>query len=94
MEAACRTLGGFNARSACAQRERNAESIFSPGGQRNPLKKLDSDKEIKGNQSFFLGKIWSGLGLALLGFDRFGENLAARSPGAARSRRIRLPNKP
>jgi hypothetical protein len=27
----------------------------SPGGQRNPLKRLKMDKGIKGNQSLFLG---------------------------------------
>jgi hypothetical protein len=31
--------------------EKGAEDFFGPGGQRNPLKTLDSDKEI---QAFFL----------------------------------------
>src|SRR5271168_192251 len=32
-------------------------------------------KEIQGNQSIFLGKMWLELGLAWLGFDRFGIGL-------------------
>jgi hypothetical protein len=51
---------------------------LAPGGQRNPLKTLASDKEIQGNPSLFLGKIWPGLGLALLGFDKFGIGLESR----------------
>jgi hypothetical protein len=48
-----------------------AKNFFCPGGHDNPLKRLIPDKEIKENQSCFLGKIWPRLGLALLGFDRF-----------------------
>jgi hypothetical protein len=36
------------------------------------LKRLISDKGIQGNQSIFLGKMWLELGLAWLGFDKFG----------------------
>jgi hypothetical protein len=48
---------------------------FWPGGQDNPLKRLISDKGIQGNQSIFLGRIWLELGLAWLGFDKFGIGL-------------------
>jgi hypothetical protein len=34
--------------------EGNGKNFFAPGGQRNPLKRLDPDKEIKGNPSPFL----------------------------------------
>jgi hypothetical protein len=38
---------------------------FCPGGRDNPLKRLVSDKEIKGNPSFFpwknLAQAWAGL---------------------------------
>jgi len=37
-----------------ARGEKEAEEIFALGGRRNPLERLDSDKEIKGNQSLFL----------------------------------------
>jgi hypothetical protein len=39
------------------------------------LKRLISDKGIQENPSFFLGKIWRELGLALLGFEKFGIGL-------------------
>jgi hypothetical protein len=42
------------------------------GGSRNPLKRLISAKEIKGNPSLFLCKIWLELGLAWLDFAEFG----------------------
>jgi hypothetical protein len=59
------------------------EKTFSaPGGQRNPLKRLDSDKEIQGNQSLFS---WRNLAWAWPGFARlcwiwgeFGRSVAAR----------------
>jgi hypothetical protein len=44
----------------------------APGGQRNPLKRLISDMEIKGDQSVFLGKIWPRLCPAWLDFEKFG----------------------
>jgi hypothetical protein len=40
---------GFGARG-----DKEAEEILALGGRRNALKRLDSDKEIKGNQSLFL----------------------------------------
>jgi hypothetical protein len=58
--------------------ERSGKRLFCPRGQRNRLKRLVSDKEIQGNPSLFLGKIWPGLGLALLGFDKFGIGLESR----------------
>jgi hypothetical protein len=45
------------------------QRIFPLGGQHNPLKRLISDKENKGNPSLFLGTIWLELGLAWPGFD-------------------------
>jgi hypothetical protein len=48
-----------------------AKNFFCLGGHDNPLKRLIPDKEIKENQSSFLGNIWPGLGLAWLGFDKF-----------------------
>jgi hypothetical protein len=45
------------------------------GGQRNPLKRLDSDKRIQGNQSFFLGLSLARLGWALLDLAKFGVRL-------------------
>jgi hypothetical protein len=50
------------------------KTFLAPGGQRNPLKRLNSDKEMQGNPSLFLGKIWLALALALalLGFEKFG----------------------
>jgi hypothetical protein len=58
--------------------ERSGKRLFCPRGRRNPLKRLASDKEIQRNPSLFLGKIWPGLGLALLGFDKFGTGLESR----------------
>jgi hypothetical protein len=54
-----------------------AEKTFCPRGQRNPLKRLSSDKEIQEKESFFFGKIWVRLGAAWRGFAGFAENLAA-----------------
>ena len=34
--------------------EEDAKEFLRPGGQHNALKRLDSDKEIKGNPSSFL----------------------------------------
>jgi hypothetical protein len=51
------------------------------GGQRNPLKRLVSDKGIKGNQSLFLGKIWLDNGWPLIGFEKLGVDFAGPSPG-------------
>jgi hypothetical protein len=48
-----------------------AKNFFCPGGRDKRLKRLIPDKEFQGNQSPFLGKIWPGLGLAWLGFDKF-----------------------
>jgi hypothetical protein len=45
------------------------------GGQRKSLKRLDSDKEIQGNPSVFLGFIWLGLGWILLDLGEFGFGL-------------------
>jgi hypothetical protein len=59
-------------------RKAAGKDFFCPRGQRNPLKRLVSDKEIQGNPSLFLGKIGPGLGLALLGFDKFGIGLESR----------------
>jgi hypothetical protein len=56
--------------------EERRENFLCLGGHDNPLKRLKTDKGIQGNQSLFLGKIWLKLGLALLGFDKFGGNLA------------------
>src|ERR1700728_690991 len=46
--------------------------IFGLGGQRNPLKSLDSDKRIQGNPSLFLGFLLLRLCLALLSLAKFG----------------------
>jgi hypothetical protein len=48
-----------------------AKNFLCPGGHDKRLKRLIPDKEIKGNPSLFFGKIWSGLGQAWLGFDKF-----------------------
>ena len=47
------------------------KNFFCPGGHDKWLKRLIPDKEIKENQSPFLGKIWPRLGPAWLGFDKF-----------------------
>jgi len=47
----------------------------APRGQRKSLKRLDSDKEIQGNPSVFLGFIWLGLGWILLDLAKFGFGL-------------------
>jgi hypothetical protein len=59
----------------------------APGGQRNSLKRLDSDKERKSKeiQAFFLGSAWPGLCRAWLHLGKFGSGLAAR-----RGRMIKL----
>jgi len=49
------------------------------GGQRNPLKRLISDKGIQGNQSFFSWISLAGLGLALLDLAKFGIGLENQS---------------
>jgi hypothetical protein len=54
---------------ALAQRppagERAEEEFLAPGGQRKPLKRLDSDKGIQGNPSLFslilFARDWPGL---------------------------------
>jgi hypothetical protein len=50
--------------------------FFCPGGQRNALKRLNPDKGIQGNPSFFpwqnlarLGPVWPGLGKFGFGFE-------------------------
>ena len=48
------------------------EKPFSaPGGRDNRLKRVVSDKAIKGNQSLLLGKIWLESACAWPGFDKF-----------------------
>jgi hypothetical protein len=39
-----------------------SETFLGQGGHDNSLKRLISDKRIKGNQRVFLGKIWLDLG--------------------------------
>jgi hypothetical protein len=59
-----------------------------PGHQRNPLERIVLDKQIQENPSFFLGKTWRELGLAWLGFERFGgdlKNAFGRSQGGGRA---------
>ena len=48
------------------------------GGQRKPLKRLDSDKRIQGNPSLFLGFISLSLGWILLDLAQFGIGLEKR----------------
>ena len=53
------------------------KSFFARGGRDSPLEQLISDKEIKGNPNFFLGKIWLELVLAWLDFEKFCPSLEA-----------------
>ena len=41
------------------ERERGAEDISGPGGPRKSLKRLNSDKEIQGQPSRFLGNVFA-----------------------------------
>jgi hypothetical protein len=41
-------------RSEAPREERSEKKIFWPGGRRNRLKRLNPDKEIQDNPSFFL----------------------------------------
>jgi hypothetical protein len=50
-----------------------------PGGQRKPLKRLDSDKGIQGNPSLFLGASLARLGWALLDLAKFAPAWASFS---------------
>jgi hypothetical protein len=56
------------------------------GGSRNPLKRLISDKEIKGNPSLFLCRIWLELGQAWLDFAEFGVSFENRAGVRLRGR--------
>ncbi len=40
--------------STRAEERQRQKNFFAPGGQHNPLKRPDPDKEIQGNPSFFL----------------------------------------
>ena len=50
------------------------------GGRRNPLKRLDSDKEIKGFPLIFFGAIWPGLGKFGIGFGKPNRRRPRRPP--------------
>jgi hypothetical protein len=52
-----------------------AKKDFFAGGHDNRLKRLISDKEIQGNPSLFLGKIWLKLGPAWPDLGKFGFGL-------------------
>jgi hypothetical protein len=62
---------GTRARQTATREERKK----ALGGQNKSLKRLVSDKEIKGNPSVFLGFIWLGLGWILLDLAKFGFGL-------------------
>ena len=49
--------------------------FFRPSGRGNPLKRLISDKQIKGNPSAFLGIIWLDFALVWLDLAKFGVRL-------------------
>src|SRR5208282_719113 len=55
--------------SVLLNRERGAKDISGPGGPRNPLKRLKSDKEIQGKPSRLLGLSLRGLGPIWLNLD-------------------------
>jgi hypothetical protein len=77
-----------------SNKSENGEDFFGPRGRRSPLIRLNSDKEIQGNQSLFPWKnvvrVWPDLARLC----QIRDNLAAvRPPGAGALMRIRLPNK-
>src|SRR5271156_5870161 len=55
--------------SGLLNEERGAENISGPGGPRKSLIRLNSDKEIQGKPSRFLGFSLPGLGPAWLNLD-------------------------
>jgi hypothetical protein len=59
-----------------SEREGGAENSFRPGGPRKSLKRLNSDKEIQGKPSRFLGNSLRRLGPIWLNLVRFGSGLA------------------
>src|ERR1700685_1978693 len=61
---------------------KGGKGFFCPRGQRNPLKRLISDKEIQGNPSLFLCWILLGVGRALLDLAKFGIGLEKRGSGS------------
>src|SRR5271155_3917197 len=60
--------------------ERGAEDISGPGGPRKSLKRLNSDKEIQGKPSRFLGLSLRGLGPAWLNLDSAWIGLGCGNP--------------
>jgi hypothetical protein len=61
-----------------------------PGGQRKPLKRLDSAKRIQGNPSFFLCFSLLGLGWILLDSAKFGSGFGVRLEASGAPARRRL----
>jgi hypothetical protein len=61
--------------SAFLNREKAVKIIFGPGGPRNSLKRLNSDKDIQGKPSRFLGLFLCGLGPIWLDSAKFGFGL-------------------
>ena len=51
--------GAYGIFALCSEMREGAEDFFGPGGRCKPLKRLDSDKEIKVNSFDFL---WPGVG--------------------------------
>src|SRR5271156_4083030 len=75
---------------SASERERGAEDISGPGGPRKSLKRLNSDKEIQGKPSRFLGLSLCRLGPAWLNLDSAWIGLGPcikRPPGARRLQR-------
>ena len=60
-----------------SEREKKAENVSTPGGRRKPLERLNSDKEIQGKPSLFLGLSLASLGPIWLNLVRFGSGLGA-----------------
>jgi hypothetical protein len=76
--------------------KKRAKDIFGPGGQRNPLKTLDSAKEIQGKTSLFLGSLCTGLArlgrIWIKGAAGRGLTGMPRAPSAKAATKVGLPS--